>query len=167
MMIAMDTNSELTFFVPSNAIHIEEALEIAAPPEQAAAIYRDVDHWGKIFPATIESAQVVKTGDGWRQIDVVHKQEGCVPNTLYDLSETEIGLRESKQKFDASFLNCFEPAPGGRTRYVIHGYVSPKGIYRLLKPFLIGYVQRQMHRQMCQYVLEPLKTAAERSPLGI
>ncbi len=60
-------------------------------------------------------------------------------------------------------MNIFEPALGGGTRYVIHAYISPKGIYKFLKPFLKGYVRRQSLKSMRAYVLEPLKTAAEKT----
>ena len=91
-----------------------------------------------------------------------HKKEGHVPNTLIDLSDTEIALEESKRKFSASFINRFEPASDG-THYVIRAYISPKGIYKLLRPLLKGYVRRQAIQQMRNYVLTPLKTAAEMS----
>lgn len=151
------------FRVPNHAIETEAAIDIAAPPQHVASIYRDIDQWGETFPATIASARVIETGENWKQIEVTHKQEGCVPNTLFELSDTEIGLNESKQKFNASFLNQFEPAPGGGTHYVIRGYFSLKGIYKVLKPFLKGYVRRQSLKGMKDYVLVPLKTAAEKT----
>jgi hypothetical protein len=150
------------FVVPENAIEEVASIDIAAPPEQVAAVYRNVDHWGSTFPATIQSARVVKAGDGWQEIEVQHRFEGRVANTLIDLSRTEIALWESKKKFDASFLNRFEPTAEGGTHYVIHAYVSLKGIYRLLKPLLTGYVQRQTLQQVKSFVLVPLKTAAEK-----
>jgi hypothetical protein len=155
-------NRKMKFQIPKDTIESEAAINIAAPPERVACIYHDVDKWGETFPATIEHAKVIKTGDKWQEIEVEHKQEGCVPNTLYDLSPTQIGLKESKPKFNASFLNTFFPAPGGGTRYVIHAYVSPKGIYKILKPFLKGYVHRQSLKSMKAYVLDPLKAAAEK-----
>lgn len=151
------------FTIPPHAIQTEAAIDIAAPPDKVAAIYRAVDQWGETFPATIERACVIGSGKNWKQIEVSHKQEGCVPNTLFDLSDTEIGLQESKHKFNASFMNKFEPDPGGGTHYVIHAYISPKGIYKFLKPFLKGYVRRQSLKSMKAYVLEPLKTAAEKT----
>ena len=129
-----------------------------------AEIYRDVEHWGKTFPATIEYARVIETGDNWKQIEVDHKKEGRVPNTLIDLSPTAIGFKESKKRFNAGFLNRFERTANGGTHYVVHAYVSPKGIYKLLKPILAGYVHRQMLKQVRSYVLEPLKVAAEKQP---
>jgi hypothetical protein len=151
------------FVVPRDTIQEEAAIDINAPPEQVAAIYRDVERWGDTFAATIASAHVHQSGENWKQIEVIHKQEGSVPNTLIDLSPAEIGLQESKHRFDASFLNRFEPTADGGTHYVIHGYVRLKGIYSLLKPFLAGYVRRQTLKQMTSYVLIPLKTAAEKA----
>lgn len=150
------------FVAPRGAIRAQAAIDIAAPPERVAAVYRDVDKWGVTFPATIERARVIETGDNWQQVEVAHKMEGRVPNTIIFLSATEIGLEESKRRFDASFLNRFEPVPGGGTHYVIEGYVSLKGMLRILKPFLVGYVRRRQLEQMRRYVLEPLKAAAEK-----
>jgi hypothetical protein len=152
-MIALD--------LPGDAIQAEADIDIAAAPEQVAAVYRNVQDWDKTFPATIECAQITQSGDHWKEIEVTHKQEGCVPNRLIDLSATEIGLEESKKKFNATFVNRFEPANDGGTHYVIRGYFCLKGIYRVLRPFLVGYVRRLALRQMNTYVLRPLKTAAE------
>ena len=150
------------FGIPEDAIEEEAAIHIAAPPERVAAVYRDVNKWGDTFPATIESARVINTGSNWKQIEVDHKKEGRVPNTIIDLSPTEIGLKESKKKFNARFLNRFERTANGGTHYVIHAFISPKGIYKLLKLFLVGYVRRQARHQMNTYVLAPLKAAVEK-----
>jgi hypothetical protein len=153
-------------FIPSpHAIKAQAAIDIAAPPASVAALYRAVEKWGETFPATIAKAQVIQTGDNWAQIEVSHRSAGRVPNTLIFLSDTEVGLEESKKRFDAKFLNKFEPAVGGGTHYVITAYISPKGIYRVLRPFLKAYVRRQALNQMKNYVLEPLKTAAEKARL--
>jgi hypothetical protein len=148
-----------------HAIKAQAAIDIAVPPKSVAALYCAVEKWGETFPATIEKAQVIQTGDNWEQIEVIHKSEGRVPNTLIFLSDTEVGLEESKKRFDASFLNRFELAVGGGTHYVITAYISPKGIYRVLKPFLKAYVRRKALNQMKSYVLDPLKTAAEKARL--
>ncbi len=152
------------FVIPQDAIEEEAAIDIAAPPEHVAALYRDVEKWGNTFPATIEFARVIKTGNDWKQIEVDHKKEGRVPNTLFDLSSTEIGLKESKNKFNASFLNRFERTANGGTHYVVHAYIRLKGIYKLVRPFLVGYVRHQTLKQIQNYVLEPLKVAAEKEP---
>lgn len=155
-------------FIPSpKAIKVQASTDIAAPPEHVAAVYRDVEKWGETFPLTIEHARVTQAGDNWQQIEVTHKMEGHVPNTLTFLSGTEIGLEESKKRFDASFLNQFQPMVGGGTHYVITAYISIKGIFQVLKPFLTGYVRRKALDQMRNYVLDPLKIAAEKeSTLG-
>jgi hypothetical protein len=150
-------------FLPAkNAIQAQAAINIAEPPEHVAAVYRAVEKWSDIFPATIEHARVIKTGDNWARVEVTHRMEGRVPNTLYFLSDIEIGLEESKRLFNASFLNRFEPAAGGGTHFIITAYISLKGIYKVLTPFLTGYVRRQALKQMKRYVLEPLKNAVEK-----
>jgi hypothetical protein len=154
------------FVPPRNAIQAEAAIDISASPEYVASLYRNVEKWGETFPATIASARITNYGTNWKEIDVEHKKERRVPNTLIDLSDNEIALKESKRKFSASFINRFEPASDG-THYVIRAYIRLKGIYRLLKPLLKGYVRRQAIKQMKTYVLSPLKAAAEkRLPYG-
>lgn len=150
------------FTIPAGVIRAEASIDIAAPPSRVASVYRNVERWNEIYPATIAGAQVVQAGDRWKEIMVVHKQEGNVSNTLFDLSETEIGLVEHKKKFDAWFINRFLHAPSGGTNTAIGGYIRLKGTYRLLAPLLKGYVRRQMARRLRVYVLEPLKAAAEK-----
>jgi hypothetical protein len=151
-------------FVSSpNAIRTQATIDIAAPPEYAAAVYGNAEKWHETFPATIERARVVERGENWAKIEVWHKQEGRVPNILIFLSNTEIVLEESKKKFDASFLNQFDAKSDGTTHYIITSYVTPKGVYKTLKPFLKGYVHRQATKQMNEYVLKPLKKAAEQN----
>lgn len=87
--------------------------------------------------------------------------EGRVPNTLIFLSETEIALEESKKRFNAVFLNQFLPMAQRGTHYMITAYITLKGIYRIMKLFVKHYVRGQALKQMEQYVLAPLKTAAE------
>jgi hypothetical protein len=151
------------FVTYPNAIQAQSAIDIAAPPEQVAALYRAVEQWDVTFPATIEHARVIETGDNWQQVEVAHRIEGRVPNTLIFLSDTEIGLEESKKRFDASFLNRFERAAGAGTHYVISAQIRLKGLFGVLKPFLSGYVRGRALLQMRTYVLEPLKAAAESS----
>lgn len=150
------------FTPPRNAIQAEAAIHISASPDHVARIYRDVEKWGNTFPATITSARITRSGKNWKQIEVKHKHEGRVPNTLIDLSDTEIALEESKRKFNASFLNRFELASGG-TCYVVRAYISLKGIYRVLQPLLKGYIRRRTIEQMRTYVLAPLKLSAEKA----
>jgi hypothetical protein len=70
---------------------------------------------------------------------------------------------ESKQKFNATFLNEFKAAANGETDYEITAHVRLKGAYRLLGPFLKAYVRKRALAQIRANVLEPLKAAAERA----
>ena len=154
-------NAQNKFVLPVDGIQTRVSIEINAAPKQVADVYCDVSRWHTTFPATIEHARVVNTGANWQQIEVSHKQEGRVPNTLFFLSDTTIGLTERKKHFDATFLNQFEAADNETTHYVITSYVKLRGLYRVLRPFLVHYVQRRSRDQMRAYVLEPLKAAVE------
>lgn len=82
-------------------------------------------------------------------------------NILTAVSAEEIRLEEFKKRYDAVFLNRFEAVPEG-TRYTLVGDISLKGLYRLLAPFLKGYIRKQMSK----WVLEPVKTRAEAQGSG-
>lgn len=151
------------FQVPKRVIQTRVEMDIDAPPEKVASLYGDVDRWSELYPATIAHAVVVKSGDNWKEVEVSHKIEGCVPNLLIYLSATCIGLEEHKHMFDAWFLNDFQSAGGGsKTRYVITSYIRSKGFFRLMMPFLTGYIHRQSRLQMTDYVLLPIKSAIEK-----
>jgi hypothetical protein len=153
------------FAPPHDAIRVQDAIDISAPPGRVAALYCEVEKWGATFPATIERAEATETGSNWKHILVTHRMEGRVPNTLTFLSDTEIGLEESKKRFDACFLNQFNPGSNGGTHYVITAYIRLNGIYKALRPFIKGVVRWRAHNQMKRYVLDPLKTAAEKEHL--
>ena len=153
------------FIPPHSAVQAQAAVDIAASPSHVVAVYCEVEKWAETFPKTKEDAQVTATGGNWKQIVVTHRDEGRVPNTLIFLSDTEIGLEESKHRFNASFLNQFEPGALGGTHYVITVSISLKGIYKALQPFIKGYVQWQARKQLKKYVLDPLKRAAEKEQL--
>jgi hypothetical protein len=107
-------------------------------------------------------AHIIKTGDNWQRVDVLHRIEGHIMNELIFLSQTEIALKENKRQFRAGFLNQFLSVARCETRYVITAYISLKGIYKMLRPVLEAYVRKQALKQINQYVLEPFKKAAEK-----
>ena len=141
-----------------DAIQVQSVIAIAAPPKYVAAIYRDVETWTETFSVTVEQARITGIGDNWKQVEVIHRMEGPVPNTFIFLSETKIALEESKRQFDAVFLNQFFPLDQRGAHYMITAYIMLKGVYRLLKPVLQGYVRRRASEQMSHYVLEPLSS---------
>jgi hypothetical protein len=93
-------------------------------------------------------------------VEVDHRQ-GKVLNVISDLSPDRVALWESKRRYDATFVNSFEPAPAG-TRYHVSADVELKGSARWLAPFLHRYIRRQIRR----YVLEPMRRAAENAALA-
>ena len=134
-------------------VHIETSIVIHAPPEHVMAAYRDYHHWPQIFP-TIKGVRLTREQPGQQVLEIDH-QEGRVVNVLTDIAPDEIELQEWKKRYDATFRNCFQPIPAG-TRYTLCADIALKGFYRLLTPFVRGYIRRQM----VELVLEPVRMAA-------
>jgi hypothetical protein len=127
---------------------------IRKPQAEVAALYRTYATWPKVFP-TIRAVRLLREEAGRTTLEIDHR-EGRVINILTVVSPEEIKLEEVKRKYDATFLNRFEAVPEG-TRYTLVGDIALKGPYKVLGPFLKGYIRKQMNA----FVLEPLKIYAE------
>jgi hypothetical protein len=130
--------------------------EIKAPRSIVQNLYSDYSHWNTLFPATIRGVSFVRQ-EGDRTILDVDHIEGHVVNILQTRSPDTIELEEFKRKFDGTFWNTFVDIPGG-TRVTVAAQIRMKGLYRLATPFIRGVVRHRIKR----FVLDPLKTAAER-----
>ena len=151
----------VTFALPvvrANVIHAVVSEHVSAPANRVRALYEDSSNWARLFPATIRGARVVRKEGATTVIEVDHV-EGIVMNILQDVSSTQIDLTEFKRRYDATFVNEFIPEGTGM-RYRLTASVHLKWPYRLAAPFLKPLVLARMRR----YVVEPLKTAAEREP---
>jgi hypothetical protein len=105
-------------------------------------------------PLSAGSGSSAVTGRGW-PLEVDHV-EGTVPNELILRCPDEIDLWEVKRLYDACFRNRFVTIPSG-TLFVVTGEIWLKGWARLLRPFLRGYMRRQMQRVQ----LRPVQAEAE------
>jgi len=143
--------------VAREPLHEEVEILIHAPPARVADLYRDFSGWPRLFPATIRGVRLVRRDQQRVTVEVDHR-EGKVVNVLSDLSPDRVALWESKRRYDATFINSFEPAPAG-TRYHVTADVELKRPVRWLAPFLHHYIRRQIRR----YVLEPMRQAAEQA----
>lgn len=132
---------------------------IHARPARVAALYREWRGWPTLFPATIRGVRLVREEPGRTVVEVDHRTAGRVVNVLRDVSDEEIELEEFKPRYDATFVNRFEPVPAG-TRYLVRADIRLRGAFRLLGPLLGGYTRRQVRR----YVLDPMRRAAEAAP---
>ena len=134
---------------------------IHAPPERVMATFLDYARWPDIFPLTIAGTELVRRrSPSVLEVMVHHRKEGRVLNVLTIRGPEVVELREFKRRFDATFVNRFEPAAdgeGGGTRYTIDAEVRMKPPYALLAPLLRGVVERALRR----YTLEPMRAAAE------
>lgn len=119
------------------------------------ALYTDVERWAAIFHETIAGARVLRRDAETTVIEVQHV-EGRVINTLRDVPPHGLELREWKRRYEAVFLNEFEPEGQG-TRYRLTATVTLTWPYALAEPFLRPVVRARMRR----YVIEPLTRAAE------
>jgi hypothetical protein len=138
-------------------IQVEASILIHAPAERLAALYLDHAHWSRLFPKTIRGVRLVRQSPAETVVEVDDRTAGPVVNVIRPRSAREISLEEFKPTFDATFRNSFEPTPDG-TRYRVTADVRLKRPFAVLAPFLHGYVRRSIRR----YVLEPMRTYAER-----
>jgi carbon monoxide dehydrogenase subunit G len=136
-------------------MRVEATTVIDAPWQRVAAIYGDWRAWASLFP-TIHGVTLVSEKDGTVVLDIDH-DEGHVPNVLTWVAPDRARLEERKHRFDATFVNSFEPAGGG-TRYRVEADIRFRGIARLLAPLLRGVVKRRIEK----FVLSPVKQQAER-----
>jgi hypothetical protein len=139
-------------------VHVSAAITVHAPPDRLVARYLDFAQWPQLFAATIRGTRLVQSRGDEMTVEVDHRTAGRVINVIRPRSPNEIELGEFKPKFEATFLNRFDPIPEG-TRYTVVADVKLKMPYALLAPFLTGYVRRAVRR----YVLEPMRDVAERS----
>jgi uncharacterized membrane protein len=151
------TNQDVDMARRSPVIHATVSEHINAPVERVFALYANPDNWPSIFP-TIRSVRIVREAGEEQVVEVDHVSEGKVINVVRKISATQIELQEFKSRYDATFVNVFEPEPGG-TRYTVSAEVRLKGLYRLAAPFVKPLVRKQMRR----YVLAPMKTAVEKN----
>lgn len=142
-------------------IHVREATTIRAEPRRLAALYLDHARWPSLFPATIRRTRELARNDGATLVEVDHRTEGRVVNVIRPLSPTVIALDERKPRYDATFVNRFEPAPGG-SRYTVEATIRFRMPYALIAP-LLGSVVR---RRVLAFVLQPMLEAVERESAG-
>lgn len=147
---------------PWRKVHAEAALTIHASPERLVARYLDFAHWARLFPATIRGAHLVKRREDGVVVEVDHRTAGCVTNILRPRLPNLVELEEHKPKYDALFLNRFDPVAAG-TRYTVAADVWLRMPYALLVPLLRRLLEGYVRRTMRRYVLEPMRASVERS----
>ena len=135
-------------------LHIETSITIRAPQPRVAEIYRNYRDWPRVFP-TIKAVRLMREEPGKQILEIDH-QEGRVVNILTNVSPEQIELQEWKKRYDATFVNRIEAIPEG-TRFTLAADISLKGVYKLLAPFLHGYIRQQM----TDLVLNPIRKVAE------
>ncbi len=133
----------------------EASIVVRAPPECVFRLYRDYRNWPRLFPATIRGVRLVREDGARVELEVDHR-EGKVPNVMTVVAADRVDLWEAKRRYEATFVNRFEPAREG-TRYSVSADVRLKGAARLLGALVAGTVRRRIVR----YVLEPMRVAAE------
>ena len=135
-------------------LQVEASTMVKAPRETVLGVYADYRSWPRLFP-TISGVRLLRR-EGAKLVLEVDHVEGKVVNELVVRPPDTLELWEEKRRYDARFLNRFEPAPGG-TRFTACGEVYLKGWNRLLQPLLRGYVRQQMERLQ----LQPVRAEAE------
>lgn len=133
------------------------SLTVAAPPELLYNLLMDYKNWNNIFPSTIQQTELIAEENGGKTIRVLHKKEGHVVNWLHMLEPGVIRLDESKPRYNASFINYFDPVKHG-SNYTVVASIQLKGIFRFVAPFIKGLVRKRIY----QFTLLPMKKAAEK-----
>lgn len=136
-------------------------MTVRATPEKLAALYLDYLGWPRLFPATIRAVRLLREQSGEITVEVDHRTEGRVVNVIRPESPTVVALDELKPRFAATFINRFDASAAG-TQYTVEADVRFHGAYALLAPALGGIVRTRIR----QFVLEPMRLAAERSGTG-
>ncbi len=120
------------------------------------ALYLDYANWPRLFPATIRAVQLLGEEGGRTRVEVEHASEGTILNVMSVISANEIRLDEWKPRYEATFINRFEPHTNG-ARYTVLAEVALKGISWLLTPVAAPFVRARLER----FVLRPMKARAE------
>ena len=140
-------------------LHVKVSDTVRAPRRTVLEVYGDYAGWPDLFP-TISGVRLLRR-EGDKLVLEVDHVEGKVLNELLVRPPDTLDLWEEKRHYDARFLNHLEPAPGG-TRWTVDGDIYLKGLARLLRPFLRGYVRRLIRRLQVQ----PVKAEAEARAQG-
>lgn len=134
---------------------VKTSLVVDAPPGRAYDIYADYSGWPRVFP-TISAVRLLKRTGTTVVLEVDHRSAGKVRNEPRLQPKSQLELLENKRRYDARFVNRFEPLPEG-SRIAVVGDIRLKGLARLLAPFLGWYARRLIQR----FTLQPIKIAAE------
>jgi Polyketide cyclase / dehydrase and lipid transport len=145
-------------------LHLEASTTVKAPRQTVLEVYADYASWPRLFP-TISGVHPLRR-EGAKLVLEVDHVEGKVINELVVRPPDMLELWEEKRRYDARFINRFEPVPAG-TRFTVDGDIYLKGWARLLQPVLRGYVRRQIRRLQLQPVRAEAEARARRAAEGV
>jgi hypothetical protein len=145
------------------AMLAEVSAVVRAPKQTVSAVYAAYQDWPGLFP-TISRVRLISR-DGPRLALEVNHVEDTVLNERILRCPDEIDLWEIKRRYDACFRNRFVAIPEG-TLFVVTGEIWLKGWARLLRPFLTGYIRRQMRRLQLRPVQARAEAQAQRPGQG-
>jgi hypothetical protein len=145
------------------AMLAEVSAVVRAPAETVSGVYADYQNWSGLFP-TISGVRLVSSKGPRLALEVDHV-EGRVSNELILRCPDDIDLWEVKRRYDACFRNRFVAIPEG-TLFVVTGEIWLKGRARLLRPFLTGYIRRQIRRLQLRPVQARAEALAQRAGQG-
>jgi hypothetical protein len=155
MLFALSAGLSLAYLKRSDGmLHVETSTMIQAPRTRVVEIYQDYSNWPNLFP-TINGVRLIREEPGRKVLEIDH-MEGRVINILTLVSPEVVELEEFKEKYDGKFVNRFEAVPGG-TRFTVAADISLRRGYKLLAPFLGGYIRKQI----TAFVLDPVRKLAE------
>jgi hypothetical protein len=90
-------------------IRVAISEHINATADRVRSLYNDPENWGRLFPATIRRARVLRREANTTEVEVDHI-ESRVINLVIEVSLTRIDT-EFKRRYDATFIKQTHAGP--------------------------------------------------------
>lgn len=149
----------------ARVLRVEVEAPVSAPAAIVADVYADYARWPSVFPMIAAVRHVGRSGS-WDVLRVDHRRDGVVRNELRTVRPGVVELRESKPRYDATFVNEFtddgfaddEPTgDAGRSRFRVRADVRLAGAARFLRPVVAPLVRHRIRTLQ----IDPVRRAAE------
>ena len=138
-------------------VHLEISNVIRAPLDKVFVLATEYENWPTIFP-DMKSVRLVRQAYGEIVLEVNYDSGGIITLIQRAGAPKKIVTDIRRRGVYGQSIYTFEDLPEG-TRVTLALNVKLEGLYRLLEPFVQGYIRKRLKTLS----LEPLKKAAEAS----